>query len=58
MAAVIFIKIMQEISGHGMVMDPINRSSAWRLKFKTPTNNEDNQLFCGGREESFLVIYF
>lgn len=37
---------------HGMLMDPVNRSSMWRKGFKTPENYEDNQLFCGGRSVS------
>ncbi|XP_021921720.1 uncharacterized protein LOC110830757 [Zootermopsis nevadensis] len=34
---------------HGMLIDPVNRSSMWRYGFNTPANYEDNQLFCGGR---------
>jgi hypothetical protein len=37
---------------HGMLMDPVNRSSMWRKGYKTPENYEDNQLFCGGRSVS------
>lgn len=34
--------------GHGKLMDPVNRSSAWRRHFDTPKNYNDNELFCGG----------
>ncbi|XP_011875168.1 PREDICTED: uncharacterized protein LOC105566064 [Vollenhovia emeryi] len=39
---------LQEISGHGMMWDPINRSSAWRKGFPTEPNFTDNEHFCGG----------
>lgn len=39
---------LQEISGHGMMWDPINRSSAWRKGFPTEPNYTDNEHFCGG----------
>jgi hypothetical protein len=40
---------------HGMLMDPVNRSSMWRKGYNTPANYEDNQLFCGGRSVSLNV---
>ncbi|XP_071650091.1 uncharacterized protein [Temnothorax longispinosus] len=39
---------LQEISGHGMMFDPINRSSAWRKGFPVEPNYTDNEHFCGG----------
>lgn len=39
---------LQEISGHGMMWDPINRSSAWRKGFPIEPNFTDNEHFCGG----------
>jgi hypothetical protein len=41
---------------HGMLMDPVNRSSMWRKGFNTPNNYEDSQLFCGGRSVSWNAI--
>lgn len=38
-----------EVYGHGRLMDPVNRSSAWRKGFKTEANYNDNELFCGGQ---------
>ncbi|XP_014475625.1 PREDICTED: uncharacterized protein LOC106744955 [Dinoponera quadriceps] len=40
---------LQEIYGHGMMMDPVNRSSAWRKGFPVERNYNDNEHFCGGR---------
>lgn len=39
---------LQEISGHGMMWDPINRSSAWRKGFPVEPNYTDNEHSCGG----------
>ncbi|XP_011050907.1 PREDICTED: uncharacterized protein LOC105143982 isoform X1 [Acromyrmex echinatior] len=39
---------LQEIYGHGMMLDPINRSSAWRKGFPVEPNYTDNEHFCGG----------
>ena len=39
---------LQQAAGHGRLMDPVARSSAWRLGFDTPHNYNDNELFCGG----------
>lgn len=41
---------LRGVFGHGKVMDPVNRLSAWRKGFKTPPNYTDNQGFCGGKE--------
>lgn len=47
-ALVLLIVEFQEIRGHGKLMDPVNRSSAWRKGFNTPENFNDNENFCGG----------
>lgn len=49
----VFLFCFEYISGHGMMMDPINRSSIWRVNESFPHNYEDNQNFCGG----FVVIF-
>ena len=36
------------VAGHGRLMQPPSRSSAWRNGFPTPANYNDNELFCGG----------
>ncbi|XP_069160267.1 uncharacterized protein [Procambarus clarkii] len=41
------------VEGHGRLLDPASRSSAWREGFPTPINYNDNHLDCGG----FTVQY-
>jgi hypothetical protein len=41
---------------HGMLLDPVNRSSMWRNGYNVPANYEDNQLFCGGRAVSLYWL--
>merc|ERR1712142_413028 len=36
------------IAGHGYMINPAQRSSLWRWGFNSPTNYEDNELYCGG----------
>lgn len=36
------------VEGHGRLLDPVGRSSAWRYGFNTPQNVDDNALYCGG----------
>ncbi|XP_066941986.1 uncharacterized protein [Macrobrachium rosenbergii] len=37
------------IDGHGYMVSPAARNSAWRFGFGTPANYNDNELYCGGR---------
>ena len=32
---------------HGMLMDPVNRSSMWRKGYQNPPNYDDEGLYCG-----------
>lgn len=34
--------------GHGYIVDPPARTSAWRFGYNTPVNHDDNQMWCGG----------
>ncbi|XP_055907060.1 uncharacterized protein LOC129942229 [Eupeodes corollae] len=36
------------VSGHGMMLDPVNRASRWREDKTAPANYDDNGLYCGG----------
>jgi len=36
------------VQGHGRLEEPPGRATAWRFGFKTPTNVDDAELFCGG----------
>lgn len=44
------------IFGHGILLDPPNRSSLWRYKFDVEPNYDDNQLFCGGYDVSLISV--
>lgn len=39
---------ISEVKSHGMMLDPISRSSRWRVDSKAPANYDDSALFCGG----------
>ncbi|XP_022788074.1 uncharacterized protein LOC111328003 [Stylophora pistillata] len=36
------------VLGHGRLIDPASRNSAWRYGFGTPRQDTDNELNCGG----------
>lgn len=36
------------VTGHGMVLDPVNRASRWRYDTKAKANYDDTQGWCGG----------
>lgn len=36
------------IEGHGRLIEPPSRASAWRYGFDTLANYNDHELFCGG----------
>lgn len=40
--------LVSPILGHGMLLDPVNRSSRWRYDSTAKRNYDDNGLFCGG----------
>ncbi|XP_011188170.2 uncharacterized protein LOC105215758 [Zeugodacus cucurbitae] len=35
-------------NGHGRLIEPPSRASAWRYGFQTPPNYNDHELYCGG----------
>ncbi|OAD56806.1 hypothetical protein WN48_02330 [Eufriesea mexicana] len=39
-----------EVHSHGMMLDPVSRSSAWRKGYPVEPNYDDNALYCGGRQ--------
>lgn len=45
------------VKGHGRLMEPVGRSSAWRKGYDTPVNYNDNELFCGGFDVRTKKIY-
>ncbi|XP_076439056.1 uncharacterized protein LOC143277958 [Babylonia areolata] len=40
---------MPGAEGHGRMLLPPSRPTAWRLGFDSPVNYDDNQQYCGGR---------
>ncbi|XP_075983959.1 uncharacterized protein LOC142981747 [Anticarsia gemmatalis] len=36
------------VTGHGRLIEPPSRASAWRFGFDTPHNYNDHELYCGG----------
>jgi len=43
------------VLGHGRLVVPAGRSSAWRYGFNTPHHYSDNELFCGGFKRQWEV---
>lgn len=46
-----FIILMHAVdvsNGHGRLIEPPSRSSAFRYGFQTPPNYNDHELYCGG----------
>lgn len=46
--AILLFGLLDEIAGHGMMMDPVNRASRWRLDKSAPIDYNDMEGFCGG----------
>ncbi|KAH9502323.1 hypothetical protein Btru_073458 [Bulinus truncatus] len=46
---------INQVAGHGRLLEPPSRASMWRLGFKTLPNYDDNQLFCGGVQIQYEV---
>lgn len=44
----IVLSLISSICGHGRLIDPPSRNSAWRYGFPNPPHYTDNELNCGG----------
>lgn len=44
----VIVALIDQISGHGRLMDPINRASRWRFVGGAPIDYNDMEGFCGG----------
>lgn len=44
----VFALCVSYVLGHGMVLDPPNRSSMWRFFPEEEANYDDTEMFCGG----------
>lgn len=53
---VIVFLVIGEIKGHGRMIEPPMRSSAWRYGFDTAKNYNDNELNCGGFAVSVTLV--
>lgn len=53
----LLVAVPLQIEGHGMVMDPVNRASRWRVDPTAPPNWDDNQLYCGSFGVSYQQFY-
>ncbi|XP_050667786.1 uncharacterized protein LOC126967385 [Leptidea sinapis] len=40
--------VLVNVEGHGRLIEPPSRASAWRYGFGTPHNYNDHELYCGG----------
>lgn len=45
------------VHGHGMMLDPPQRSSMFKLRFPVPPNYNDNSLNCGGFSVSKALLH-
>lgn len=47
--------VVRPTAGHGRLIDPPSRASAWRFNYKTPVDFDDMQGWCGGRAHQWDV---
>ncbi|XP_071447948.1 uncharacterized protein [Hetaerina americana] len=40
--------ILEEVTGHGRLIEPPSRATMWRYGFNTPPDFQDHEQFCGG----------
>lgn len=48
LVAIVVVNLFDGISGHGYLLDPVNRASRWRVDGSTPRDYNDMEGFCGG----------
>lgn len=48
LVALALANLFADTSGHGMLMDPVNRASRWRFDTSSPRDYNDMEGFCGG----------
>ncbi|XP_050353388.1 uncharacterized protein LOC126775462 [Nymphalis io] len=44
----ILVLLEKGVNGHGRLIEPPSRATAWRYGFDTPHNYNDHELYCGG----------
>lgn len=50
----LLLHMVPGVFGHGRLIEPPSRSSAFRFGFNTPPNDNDRQLNCGG---AWVIIF-
>ena len=55
---VLLSSLVFEIQGHGRLMEPVSRASAWRRGYPNPADYNDNQGYCGGYSVRILTVFF
>ena len=48
LSVIISVVLFGSVEPHGRLLDPIARSSAWRLDERFPVDYNDASMFCGG----------
>ena len=48
---------LAQVNGHGYMLEPPSRNSAWRAGFNTPLDVDDNGHNCGGFAVRFLTLF-
>lgn len=46
------------VTGHGKVLDPVNRASRWRYDTKAKADYDDSQGWCGGFYVRIIFVSF
>lgn len=46
--SIVAVFVIRDVLGHGRLIEPPSRASAWRYGFDTPPNYNDHELYCGG----------
>ena len=54
---VLLSSLVFEIQGHGRLMEPVSRASAWRRGYPNPADYNDNQGYCGGYSVWILTVF-
>lgn len=44
----VLLQVIEMCNGHGRLIEPPGRSSAWRFGYEMPANYNDMELNCGG----------
>ncbi|PVD28138.1 hypothetical protein C0Q70_10723 [Pomacea canaliculata] len=56
MTLVLSLFAVPVVDGHGRLIDPPARGSAWRFGFNTPINYNDNEMSCGGLNHQWYIL--